>query len=188
MLTRRFIPPEKDYSGPQAADRLRRVAFEGVVDVAEYIPAGVQGISDAPRPSVQQFVLGPLDRFVIGQGRAVVADEAYMQRQARLRILDRGLPVEVGVRLTGALDDDKTDLPLHQEADECLRHQIDGPDFDRQRNPCGHGRQPVDEIRQAASVAAAGKTGWELNEAGGGSRAEAAHNIQIGAGNPLHIQ
>ena len=147
-------------SSAQAADRLRRMAFEGVVEVAVHVYAIMEQIGDAPGPLVQQLVLRTTDSFVVGQGVAVVADEADMEGKARAGALGGGLPVGKGIRLTCAFDDDKTDLAAPSGSGR-MRSVIrsNGPDFDRQRNFLrATVAKPVDEIRQAASVAAAGKT------------------------------
>ena len=167
-------------SSAQAADRLRRMAFEGVVEVAVNVYAIMEQVGDALGPLVQQLVLRATDSFVVGQGVAVVADEADMEGKARAEVCSGFLPDGIGIRLPCAFDYNEADPPLHQEAGKSGRHEIEGPDFDGQGNIGGQGCQVVDEVGQEEAGVDAGTGSGELDEAGGGDGAERTHDIQIG--------
>ena len=156
------------------------MAFERIMDVAEHICAIMEQTGDAPGPLVEQFVLRATNGFVVGEGVAVMADKAYMEREGRVDACAGSLPIGIRIRLAGAFDNDEADPSLHQEAGKGGCHKISGPDFDGKGNIRGECCQVVDEIGQEAPGAAAGKGSRELDEAWSSDGAERTYDIQIG--------
>ena len=167
-------------AGAQAANRLRRVAFKGVVDVAEHVSTIFEQIGDAFGPFIQQFFLRSTNGLVVGEGVTVVAYETDVERKERVDASSGSLPIGIRIRLASAFDNDESDPSLHQEAGKGSGHEISGPDFDGEGNIWGECCQVVDEIGQEAPGAAAGKGSRELDEAWSGDGAERTYDIQIG--------